>query len=386
MTKDKQNIQAEDILSDEFLSEELQRGTLGNEVSREEELFLADQILRSVKFRPLAFAAEQKDILDRRIMESINQSKRRRKITWISSAAVLLVLFGVTSLFLNLNQSGLRDYAGLSAYSGSANTRIVLSGEKEIQIESQESKIEYSGSGTEIRIDASQKLEQQVSGANDFNTILVPFGKRSRITLSDNSVVWLNSGSKLIYPARFADEKREVYLDGEAMFEVSHDEKHPFFVLTRNLDVQVLGTVFNLCAYSDENTVSTVLESGSVELRYDNRVLLGAKKEMMVPGMLAVYNPLEESITQTKVNTRDYTSWKDGFVVLDKNSLGSIAKRLSRYYNVSIVFEDPKLSKETFSGYLDLKNSAVQVLEIISEIVDIEIVQKEQLISIRKKK
>lgn len=386
MTKDKQNIQAEDILSDEFLSGELQKGTLGNEVSREEELFLANQILRSVKFRPLAFAAEQKENLDQRIMESIRKSKKRRRIAWIGSAAVLLVLFGVTSLFLNLNQSGLRNYAGLSAYSASANTRIVLSGEKEIQIESQESKIEYSGSGTEIRIDASKKLEQQVSGANDFNTILVPFGKRSRITLSDNSVVWLNSGSKLIYPARFADEKREVFLDGEAMFEVSHDEKHPFFVLTRNLDVQVLGTVFNVCAYSDEHTVSTVLESGSVELRYDNRVLLGAKKEMMVPGMLAVYNPLEESITQTKVNTRDYTSWKDGFVVLDKNSLGSIAKRLSRYYNVSIVFEDPKLSEETFSGYLDLKNSAVQVLEIISEIVDIEIVQKVQLISIRKKK
>lgn len=386
MKKDKQNIQAEDILSDEFLSDELQKGTLWKETSREEELLFAEEILRSVKYKPLLFAAERKENLDQRIMESIRKSKKKRKIAWIGSAAVLLVLFGVTSLFLNLNQSGLRDYAGLSTYSGFANTRIVLSGQKEIQIESQESKIEYSNTGTEIRIDASQKLEQAVSGVRDFNTILVPFGKRSRITLSDNSVVWLNSGTKLIYPARFADDKREVFLEGEAMFEVSHNENHPFFVLTRNLDIRVLGTVFNVCAYPDENTVSTVLESGSVELRYDHRVLFGAKKEMMVLGMLAVYNPVEGSFTQTKVNTRDYTSWKDGFVVLEKNSLGSIAKRLSRYYNVSIVFEDQKLAEETFSGYLDLKNSAVQVLEIISEIVDIEIVQKDQLISIHKKK
>lgn len=385
MTKDKQHIQAEDILSDESTSDKLQQGTLGKDVSNEEELFFAEEILRSVKHKRITFSPDQKGILDRQIMDSINRSKKRKKIIAFGSAAVVLVMIGITALLLQINQSDLRRYAGLAEYSSSENTRIVLSGEKEVQIETRESQIEYSANGSQIQIDVNQKLEQQVAGAKDFNTILVPFGKRSRITLSDNTKVWLNSGSKLIYPARFHGEIREVFLDGEAMFEVSHDEKHPFQVLTRNMDVRVLGTVFNLCAYSDENTVSTVLESGSVELRYNNNVLLGVKKEKMVPGMLAVYNPAEQSIAQTKVNTRDYTSWKDGFVVLEKNSLGSIAKRLSRYYNVSIEFEDPKLAEETFSGYLDLKNSAVQVLEIISEIVDIEIVEHDQQISIRKK-
>ena len=385
MKKDKSHILAEDIISDESMSEKLQQGTLKKEVAPEEELVFAGEILRALRPEKSMFSADQKEILDRRIQESIRNSKKKRKFIGYGSAAMVLILLGLAALFMQINQSELRQYAGQTEFSVSGNTRILLAGEKEIEIESQESKIEYSSGGTEIQIDASRKLQQSVSEVSEFNSILVPFGKRSRIVLADNSVVWLNSGSKLIYPARFANDKREVFLEGEAIFEVSHDEKHPFVVMTRNLDVQVLGTVFNLCAYPDENTVSTVLESGSVQLFYNNRVLLGAKKEMMLPGILAVYDQAEKRMTQTQVNTKDYTSWKDGIVVLDKNSLGSIAKKLSRYYNIPIQIEDPKLAEETFSGYLDLKNSAVQVLELISEIIDFEIIQQSHQIRIQKK-
>jgi ferric-dicitrate binding protein FerR (iron transport regulator) len=254
------------------------------------------------------------------------------------------------------------------------NTRLILSGEKEVQINSDESKIEYRGDGNEIRIDAEKGVKQVV--ANDetvMNTVIVPYGKRAQITLSDNSKIWLNSGSKLIYPACFATNKREVYLEGEAIFEVSHNKKHPFIVITADLDVRVLGTVFNVSSYRDDQTTSTILESGSVELNYKSNSVFGRSKELMVPGMLAIYNPEQGNVEQSKVNTRHYTSWRDGYFIFEKQPLGGILKKISRYYNVSVRLSDEELGKETFSGNLDLKNSPDQVLKIIAELISAKV-------------
>ena len=101
--------------------------------------------------------------------------------------------------------------------------------------------------------------------------------------------------------------------------------------------------------------------------------------------MLAMYNPDSKSLVQKSVNTRDYTSWKDGYLNLDQKSLGSIVKKLSRYYNVSIEIESQDLADETFTGHLDLRNTAIQVLELIAETMDIEIVQAGHQITIRKR-
>jgi ferric-dicitrate binding protein FerR (iron transport regulator) len=285
------------------------------------------------------------------------------------------------------NQSDISDFAsGISARSDSEFTQLMLSGKEIIQIDAQESKIAYSSNGKEVKIDAQDIINQSVEAdVTSYNTVVVPYGKRTQITLSDNSTIWLNSGSKLVYPVRFADNKREVYLDGEAIFEVAPDKNHPFHVITHDMEVKVLGTVFDLCAYPDDSTVNTVLERGSVELIYKRGSLFGAKKEKMTPGMLAVYDLADETLVQKNVNTKDYTSWKDGYLVMEKKSLGSIAKKLSRYYNVSIEIESTELAEETFSGYLDLRNSASQVLSLISEMMDIELEQSDHLIKIRKK-
>ena len=105
----------------------------------------------------------------------------------------------------------------------------------------------------------------------------------------------------------------------------------------------------------------------------------------MVPGMLAVYNPENNVLVQSKVSTKNYTSWKDGYVILEKCPLSDIIKRLSRYYNISIKLEDKELANETFSGHLDLRNSAVQVLDVIAEMENIQIIRTDNEIKIRKK-
>ncbi|MDP3433587.1 MAG: FecR domain-containing protein [Bacteroidota bacterium] len=387
MENSDQPIRAEDILTDDSLTEKLIEKKWQDEALPKEELLLSQDVFQAVKGRRVNFSQDQKYLLDARITQSIQKEKRKKGMAWFGSAAIMLVLAGLSVFFQLQNESDIRNFAlSNPTNTDSKQTRLLLSDKEEITIDTKESRIEYSATGSQIKIDVQRNVEQpHIVEANSFNTVIVPYGKRSQITLSDNTKVWLNSGSKLVYPVKFVAKKREVFLEGEAIFEVSHDENHPFFVLTQSLDVKVLGTVFNLCAYSDESTISTVLESGSVELRFDNNLFTGQKKETMIPGMQAIFNPESKSLIQSMVKAKDYMSWKDGYVVLEKNSLESIAKRLSRYYNVTIEFENPELAAETFSGYLDLRNTAIQVLELISEIIDIDFFQVDDQIKISKK-
>lgn len=387
MKNSDQPIRAEDILKDESLTEKLIEKKWQDEDLPMDEVSFSRDIFQAVKGRRVNFSQEQKNLLDARIILSIQKEKRKKHMVWLGSAAVILTLIGLTLFFQLQIESDIRNFALNTPLNvDSEQTRLLLSGNEEIFIDTKESRIEYSATGNQIKIDVQRNVEQPLTvEENSFNTVIVPYGKRSQITLADNSKVWLNSGSKLVYPVRFLAEKREVFLEGEAIFEVSQNENHPFFVLTRNLDIKVLGTVFNLCAYSDDKTVSTVLESGSVELRFDNNIFTGQKKKTMIPGMQAIFNPESKSLIQSMVKAKDYMSWKDGYVVLEKNSLESIAKRLSRYYNVTIEFENPELAAETFSGYLDLRNTPIQVLELISEIIDIDFFQVNDKIKISKK-
>lgn len=385
--KERNHKKAEDILSDDSLSEHLINGDISEEGIPAEELLLAENIRKALGAPKTPFNPDQKELLGQSIADQINRSKRNGFIIRFSSAAAVLLLIGVSVFFQLQNRSGIVQFASsLPAKPQSDFTQLMLPGEKVIQIETQESNIEYSATGEQINIDTQKQIEQTVeSGNTAYNTVIVPYGKRTRITLSDNSTIWLNSGSKLVYPVCFDEKKREVFLEGEAIFEVSPDQAHPFHVISHNLEIKVLGTVFDLSAYADDSIINTVLEHGSVELIYKGTAMFGPTKEKMVPGMLAMYNPNSKSLEQKSVNTKDYTSWKDGYLIMEKKSLGSIVKKLSRYYNVSIEIESQDLADETFTGQLDLRNTAIQVLELIAETMDIELQQSGHQITIRKR-
>lgn len=374
------NKRAEDILTSDWTADQQADGYA------EEEVRLAADISGAVKQNKQELSPGEKDQLADRIFTSIQTNQKSKRWPGYAAAAVLLVV-GLTFTIQYFNRSAIRNYAeGLTAVADSAVTRLLLSEEKEIRIDSKESSIEYSANGEEIAIDEQKRLEKQSVGAsNSFNTVIVPYGKRSQITLSDNSTVFLNSGSKLIYPAKFESAKREVYLEGEAIFEVTHDPDHPFFVITRDVEVKVLGTVFDLSAYLDDQRVSTVLQAGSIELRYESDSWMGFSKKKIVPGTMAVFDLTSQTLTQREVDASQFMSWKDGYLVLNKTSLESIAKKLSRYYNVEIVFDSPELAAETFSGDLDLRNSASQVLELIAQTMNISIFQNNRQIRISNK-
>lgn len=365
----------EEGLTSGILKDQMREDPCPEHPIEEDEGGLTSEIQRQINQDKKILDIPSKQFIGKKIVQSIDTFKRKRLIFRVSAAAILLVIVATSVLFQINGESRIRQYAEENRLDSFENyTRLLLSGDQEIQINTDASKIKYTGNGNTIRIDASEEVIQEVkSDEMVFNTVIVPYGKRTQITLSDNSTIWMNSGSKLIYPARFAPGKREVYLEGEAIFEISPDKRNPFHVITSNVEVKVLGTIFNLSAYKDDPTVRTVLEKGAVELKYSSNSIFGTSKVTMVPGMLATYYPLNMTIDQTQVSTSYYTSWRDGYFMFKNESLGIIVKKISRYYNVSIQFNNQEMANETFSGQLDLGNSAYQVLEVIAEIMNAKV-------------
>lgn len=332
-------------------------------------------------------SSEEKFELKSDILTSIRRQKIRRISTWSSAAAAIIILIGSTFLLQHyMKADGIVAYAHkFEATSTDGNTHLFLGMNDAVEIDTDESEIQHLKNSSEIRIDTEESVEQELKTKKTiYNTLCVPFGKRTKIVLADNSTIWLNSGSKFIYPAKFADDKREVYLEGEAVFEVTKNKEKPFHVITNDVEVKVLGTVFNVSAYPNDDFTSTALVSGSVELNYRESIF-GSETLRIKPGTVAVFNKENDTMAEQQENVERYTSWRYGILMLEAEQLKNIANKLSRFHNIEIEITDNDLACETFSGQLDYKQSAEQALRVISEIVDFELTANADKITIFKR-
>lgn len=185
----------------------------------------------------------------------------------------------------------------------------------------------------------TQKGNQLVYGnasAKDtlvFNTINVPYGKRFELMLSDGTKVHLNSGTSLRYPVKFIKgENRQVFLNGEAYFDVTKDAKHPFIVGSNDMNVKVLGTKFNMTTYKEDAKTYTVLVEGRVAAY---NALLENEEVVLTPGNRAYF--VNKHIKSEPVDVRKYIAWVSGELMFIDDSFGVIANKLERKYNVDIV-------------------------------------------------
>lgn len=150
-------------------------------------------------------------------------------------------------------------------------TLLILSEKKQIAIQGKESKLHYNQQG-KLNVN-SQTINQETENdkkKDTYNQLIVPAGKRSSITFSDGTRIWLSASSRVVYPVEFMKNKREIYVEGEAFLDVYHDKSRPFIVKTNKMDIQVLGTTFNVCAYEKENIQTVVLVTGKVEVKTNN--------------------------------------------------------------------------------------------------------------------
>lgn len=185
-------------------------------------------------------------------------------------------------------------------------------------------------------------------------------GQRSNLILPDGTKVWLNSGSRLEYNNNYGEEERRIKLTGEAYFEVSKDKRHRFLVNAGIMDIEALGTAFNVQAYPDEDEIVTTLIEGKI------RVNTPDKEVNLTPNQQVSYLKTTNSTTINKTIKAEFANaWTRGEFSLNKTSLEDIVKELSRMYNIEIKFKSDEIKKLHFTGIIK-NNSLINVLEIIS--------------------
>lgn len=184
-----------------------------------------------------------------------------------------------------------------------------------------------------------------------YNKMNIPYGKRTSLLLSDGTKIQLNAGSSLKYPTGFLEGgMREVYLTGEAYFEVAKDQDSPFIVHTQDLNVEVLGTEFNVSSYSDEPNLEVVLVEGSVNLFTGNSSATSQNSMVLEPGFMGELNKESKSLSSQPVVTSNYTAWIRGELVFRHSKFTDILKRMERHYNVEITNHNVEIANEEFNA------------------------------------
>ena len=239
---------------------------------------------------------------------------------------------------------------------------IIEKEEKNLKIDP---KINLLQKANKLVYDKDLKIEKLV-----FHSLKVPYGKRFDIVLSDNSRVYLNSGSILKYPVKFLDNQiREVFLEGEAFFDISEDEKNIFRVNSNGINVEVYGTKFNFKNYPEDYVSDVVLVNGSVGIsNTENKSIT-----KLTPGFKGSVDKENYIVEKVKINTKLYTSWIDGQVVFRGESFNQIIKKLERLYNVTIINNNEKISEELFNATIDTEEEKIEdVLNYFNKIYNIE--------------
>jgi len=210
-----------------------------------------------------------------------------------------------------------------------------------------------------------------------YNTITTPKGGQYQLTLSDGSRVWLNAASSLHFPAAFSGKERKVELTGEGYFEVAHNKEKPFIVTANNMDVQVLGTRFNINAYSDENSIKTTLLEGSV------RISKGNTTRIMIPGDQASMDNLTGEITIKKdADLDEAVAWKNGKFIFQSADIKSIMRQLEKWYDVNVVY-DRNVTDEEFVGSISRQVNISQILDMLKKAGSIDFVIKGRTVIVK---
>ncbi len=324
----------------------------------------------------------EKKQLARRIitqLEAVDQKKNRFTIVQAAmryaAVAILCLTIGGSLVYFYM-QTSHRNFV-VQSFSNTHNIKeplLIIDNEEQIPLNNEDSELEYSNKG-DILINNSMVIkEEKEDELPKMNTLIIPYGSRSTLTLADGTKVWLNAGSRLVYPSKFVDKTREVYLVGEAFFHVTKNEALPFVVKTSNLSVKVLGTQFNISAYPDDNTIQTVLAEGSVEV-IKNKGSLFEKSILLKPGQMALLNKKENEARVYNVDAEYYTLWTEGVFSFSNTDLNRIIKKLERYYNIRFQYADPMDGSIKISGKLDVTKDRDEVFEYLTRLTGLEIAE-----------
>lgn len=273
--------------------------------------------------------------------------RRRKVLHYTSIAASIIILFSIGWTFQdNLFKPEIKSVIDPNAITLQlANGEVqIISSDKNSQVTDSEGNVVGNQNGNQIVYDDKTDSDKLM-----YNIIKIPYGKRFELVLSDGTLVHLNSGTTLRYPVKFIKgENRQVFLEGEAFFDVAKDKKHPFVVNADNLNIRVLGTHFNVSNYPEDELTDVVLVEGSVGMYTSDQSFDAANNTVLKPGFKGSYNKKNSNINTKRVLTDSYTSWMQGKLVFKNMAFKDISKKLERHYDVTILNKNRKLENEKF--------------------------------------
>jgi hypothetical protein len=247
------------------------------------------------------------------------------------------------------------------------NGAVKVIGEEFINLSDEQGKIIGTGDGRRLVYNPGTTAEK-----SEYNIIKVPYGKQFELSLADGTRVHLNAGTSFKYPVNFIKGKnREVFLTGEAYFDVARDELHPFIVNAEALKVEVLGTEFNVAAYPEDSQAFVVLVEGSVGMFSEGETYQEDRGELLSPNHKGSFNKEQNSFSKEEVVTGVYTSWIKGELIFRDVTFAQMIKRLERHYNIPIVNLKEDVTDETFNA--NFGNEPIEkVLEYLTRIYQID--------------
>jgi transmembrane sensor len=320
--------------------------------------------------------------------QKVRKLKFRRRLSWAASVLLVVSLGTFGYMYLNEKEQGYRFVS--SDLQQSSEARMVLSTGEEIALKKDNSTIAMNDAASQVTVNDSIIDLSEKTGAGkqtvQMNEVVIPYGKKTELLLADGTKVWLNAGSRLAFPSKFTKNTREIYLEGEACFRVAKNENQPFIVKAGNLDVKVLGTHFNVSAYSKDATIETVLLEGSVALEKPKAFGLGKSEVVLKPNQKASFKKEESEITVTDEADVDlYVAWTYGWLKYERESLWSVLRKVERYYNVEIQLPASYPGDDKITGKLDLKESLNAVMVVLADASGFEYRISENKVFIEKK-
>ena len=288
-----------------------------------------------------------------------------------SVAASLLVLLSI-SLFWFLSKTENVSYTEFAqqvsvdtieniTFKLNNKPAITLSNRSEIVFSESNKILVRTAKGDEISM-------EEINLSNDeLGWLAVPNGKRPSIVFADGSRVTVRPGSKIVFPSAFANDRREIFIEGEAFLEVAKNKLKPFIVKTAEMEVEVLGTSFDVQAYSHKNIQSVVLVTGRVKVSTtENRAT------EITPNQKFALNRNTNTEVVNQVDVNNYVSWKDGILNFESEKLSNVLNELSNYYGVRFNYDSSKLNEITLSGKLNLNDNIEDVMMVLATTANID--------------
>lgn len=351
-----------------------------NESEKQKEDF--KRILKMCQRLRMSLAEEQVTRMKARVLNKYNKHRRlknRGRILRVASYAAIFILATGISFIYYLNrdvEKQMGQKVSLLAAKHGEKVAILrsVSGREWILQENDERELEIDN-GIVLKKDSIQNVQDTLKHEerlqeNTYNTITVPKGGEYNLTLADGTNVWLNSDSELKFPAQFNGKMREVYLKGEAFFEVKSNPKQPFIVMTKEANVQVFGTSFNVMNYEDEARVEVALQSGKVDF-IETRT---NRAYPLIPGDMIRMDKESSFVSFSKEDVNIISAWRTGYFYFENMPLEELVVKLERWYQVKFVFANEDVKQMRFTGAVKKYNDLGYVLKVIGKTKDISFV------------